>query len=326
METSEIIKRFISSIENPKMQIGGTWEKQLERVRQEKNRKPFPTLTVAQLIAQTKLKNQDIDRENIPQIQKEWIDNYNKLNKFKREQLSINDLKDKVDMSKKDLLVLGSGIAGLTTIGGGLMYENNYRQEQQKIIDSLKQKAAKTPQKQQGGTVDMYGNEIKAPIQHKNIPRSFYDTRRGIINVGEDYKKLPPQEQEELIAHENRHDWQYKNDRSNFAITHDPDYAFNERLQKKPGITETDEIYNNYHDRQQKETNLDLNSFKQNFPQFSFLSNQFLYEKGFSESMYDDKFTLEGEAQHYQKTGQKSFQQGGTISDNEKEFAKSKLI
>ena len=167
------------------------------------------------------------------------------------------------------------------------------------------------PKMQRGGTVDMYDNEIKAPIQYKDIPRSFYDSRRGIINAGEDYKNLLPQEQKELIAHENRHDWQYRNDRSNFNITHNPDYAFNDRLQKKPGITTTDEVYNNYHNRQQKETDTTLNNFKQNFPQFSFIPNQVLYDKNMTTDMYDDKFSLEGEAQYYQKTGQKSFQQGG---------------
>lgn len=178
----------------------------------------------------------------------------------------------------------------------------------------------KDPKFQKGGTVDMYGNEITAPIQFKNIPRSYYDNRRGVINVGEDYKNLSSGEQKELIAHENRHDWQYRNDRSNFNITHNPDYAFNDRLQKKPGITTTDEVYNSYHNRQQKETDTTLNNFKQNFPQFSFIPNQLLYDKGFADEMYDDKFSLEGEAQHYQKTGQKSFKDGGTINYTQDEL------
>lgn len=78
----------------------------------------------------------------------------------------------------------------------------------------------------------MYGSPINAPIQYKDIQRSFYDSRRGLINLGNDYKNMSPQYQEKVIAHENRHDWQYKNDRGNFDITHNPDYAFNEKLQK----------------------------------------------------------------------------------------------
>ena len=171
---------------------------------------------------------------------------------------------------------------------------------------------------QQGGTVDMYGNPINAPIQHKDIPRSFYDSRRGVINVGTDFDKLSPQEQDELIAHENRHDWQYKNGRSNFEITHNPEFAFNERLQKKPSIVNTDEVFNNYNNRQQKETDLELANIKKQNPQFSFMPNQILYDKGFSDGLYDNKFALEGEAQYYQKTGQKSFQEGGGIPKKQK--------
>lgn len=176
------------------------------------------------------------------------------------------------------------------------------------------------PRMQSGGTVDMYGNKIIAPIQYKDIPRSFYDSRIGVINVGTDFGKLPPQEQDELLAHENRHDWQYKNDRSNFEITHNPEFAFNERLQKKPNIVNTDEIFNKYHNRQQIETDSAIKSLKENYPEFSFTPDQVIYDKGLTDYLYDDKFSIEGEAQYYQKTGEKSFQQGGSINYTQDEL------
>ena len=201
---------------------------------------------------------------------------------------------------------------------------NKYISEGKTKAEAINLTYDEKPKMQSGGTVDMYGNPINAPIQHKDIPRSFYDSRRGLINLGNDYKNMSPQQQEKVVAHENRHAWQYKNDRSNFEITHNSEFAFNERLQKKPNIINTDEIFNKYHDRQQKETDLELADFKKQNPQFSFMPNQILYDKGFSDGLYDNKFALEGEAQYYENTGQKSFQQGGTIlkAQNGKEVPK----
>jgi hypothetical protein len=59
--------------ETPRMQQGGTsgsksWDEQLERVRKEKANKPFPKLTVVDLIAEKKLRDQNIGRELPPQM------------------------------------------------------------------------------------------------------------------------------------------------------------------------------------------------------------------------------------------------------------------
>jgi hypothetical protein len=185
--------------------------------------------------------------------------------------------------------------------------------ESSELVNKYLKKVQSNHYMQSGGEVDMYGSPINAPIQRKDTSRSFYDSRRGVINVGTDFDGMSPEEQDELIAHENRHDWQYKNDRSNFEITHNPEYAFNERLQKKPNIVNTDEIFNQYHDRQQKETDLEIVNFKKRYPQFSFVPDQMLYDKGFVDNLYDNPNSLEGEAQYYQKTGERSFQKGGTL-------------
>ena len=169
---------------------------------------------------------------------------------------------------------------------------------------------------QSGGTKDIYGNPITTTFIKKDIPRTYYNRRTGETFVGNDFLEMSEKDKKELIAHENRHDWQYKNDRSNFEITHNPEYAFNEKLQKKPSIVNTDEIYNNYHNRQQKETDLEINKIKSEFPQFSFVPNQIMYDKGFTDSLYDNPYSLEGEAQYYQNTGERSFQKGGIIKDN----------
>lgn len=41
------------------------------------------------------------------------------------------------------------------------------------------------------------------------------------------------------------------------------------------------------------------------------MPNQILYDKGLANGLYDNKFSLEGEAQYYQDTEKRSFQQGG---------------
>jgi hypothetical protein len=171
-----------------------------------------------------------------------------------------------------------------------------------------------TPIAQQGGRVDMYGNSLPDRIIQTDNPRTFYDDRTSTIVLGQDYLNADDKTNEKILAHENRHDWQYKNDRSNFNITHNPEYAFNERLQKKPIMVNSDEVYNNYHNRQQVETLMELEKVKKDYPElFSFISNQILYDKGIANSLYDNPFSLEGEAEYYQNTGQQSFQQGGKV-------------
>ena len=171
-----------------------------------------------------------------------------------------------------------------------------------------------TPIAQQGGKVDMYGNPLTDRIIQTDNPRTFYDDRTSTIVLGQDYLNADDKTKEKILAHENRHDWQYKNDRSNFNITHNPEYAFNERLQKKPIMVNSDEVYNNYHNRQQVETLMELEKVKKDYPElFSFISNQILYDKGIANSLYDNPFSLEGEAEYYQNTGKQSFQQGGKV-------------
>jgi hypothetical protein len=85
------------------------------------------------------------------QLQQEWLENYNKLNKFQREKLSIKDVSDMANISKEALL--GVGAVGLVGWGSTQAYNQSEKlNEQQKQIDSLKQNNKKLPIKQQGGT------------------------------------------------------------------------------------------------------------------------------------------------------------------------------
>lgn len=164
---------------------------------------------------------------------------------------------------------------------------------------------------QQGGQVDMYGNPITAEIQYTDAPRTFYEQRLDKIVLGKDYKKMSPEQQEKTIAHENRHSWQQQNGRTNFNLTHNPDYAFNEKLKKQPSVVDTDSNWYKYHDRKSVEIGYDLLNLKQRNPNLQFVNNDILYDKVLDSQQYNNSHSLEGEAEYYQNTGGRSFQQGG---------------
>lgn len=187
--------------------------------------------------------------------------------------------------------------------------------------------AHKSPIAQEGGNVDKYGNSIISTIKHDpNLDRSFYEARTNTINTGTDYDTWA--DKDKLLAHENYHAQQYKSDQTNYDIAHHTEDEFQARLQKKPVITSTDDIWENYHDRKEIEIgdiiNNDINNswFLQKYmndlntfsPSASKnVSSSTLYNRlGIDERMYHIPGTMEADAVKYEETGKKSFQQGGS--------------
>jgi len=164
---------------------------------------------------------------------------------------------------------------------------------------------------QDGG--DMYGSPITAKYKYdSSVNRTNYDPRTNQMIFGNDYEKLTPLEQQKTIAHENRHAWQFGNDRTNFDIVHNADTAFQSRLQKKPQMMTTDEVYQGYHNRKQKEVDADMEGFKKNNPQLSLMPNELIYKMFIDNAQYQNPNSVEGEAEYYQNTG-KQFQFGGSV-------------
>jgi len=123
---------------------------------------------------------------------------------------------------------------------------------------------------------------------------------------------LSQEERDKVLAHENRHAWQFANDRTNFMMKHHPDYAFQDRLKKRPEFPSTNEVFEDYHDRKRKEIELDVDNFRLQNPELSFMPNDLIYNKFVDSDQYNNGNSVEGEAQYYQETG-KEFQNGGEM-------------
>lgn len=180
-----------------------------------------------------------------------------------------------------------------------------------------------SPLAQEGTTVDMHGSPITAKIKlDNNVPRTFYDSRTNQMVLGSDYDRMSPEQKERVVAHENRHAWQYDNNRSNFDITHQPYLSFQARLQKKPQMMTTDDVYYNYHNRKSVESAKDIANIKNNTLGFSYVPNDIIFDKFVDNGQYDNPHSMEGETQYYEETGQHpQFQQGGFIKDNRGQWA-----
>ena len=162
--------------------------------------------------------------------------------------------------------------------------------------------------------VDMYGAPITANLKYdQSVKRTNYNPRTNTMIFGYDMPYIQSQEEKDkTLAHENRHAWQFNNDRTNFDIVHNPEYAFQERLKKKPESPSTDEVFNTYHNRKQKEVELDVKAFKMNNPDLAFMPDEIVYKKFVDSMQYDNPSSLEGEAQYYENTG-RQFQNGGEM-------------
>jgi len=164
---------------------------------------------------------------------------------------------------------------------------------------------------------DMYGNPmLSSERTNMGLDRSYYDPRLNKINYDELTRFMPEEEKDKIESHENFHAWQNANDRTNFDMVHNPNYAFQERLQRKPQLPTTDEVWHGYHNRKPIEVDTDIRNLKQNFNQFSFVPEQILYDKIVDAEQYTNPRSLEGEAKLYEDTGEYPKSKNGGWLDN----------
>ena len=169
---------------------------------------------------------------------------------------------------------------------------------------------------QNGGTVDMYGNPIIADIvRDENVARSHYDPRRNRMMLGSDFDARTPEHQLRTIAHENYHAKQFKEGRSNFDIANETPNALWARMQKRPEMMSTGEVWSDFHNRKRTEMDLDVNDLAERIPEHKLFADAFYdlgYNKVIDNAQYRNPYSMEGEAQFYEELG-REFQSGGSL-------------
>jgi hypothetical protein len=151
-----------------------------------------------------------------------------------------------------------------------------------------------------GGKIkkDLYGTPIESSIVNDpSVNRSYYDSRLDQIILGTDYdNELDQEYKDKIIAHENYHAGQYKNDRSTLLPIKDIPY-------KKPSMASTDDVYYEYHNRKPTEAQIAINEFKKNNPGFNAVPDDIIFNNIVDPEQYLDTSTMEGEAKFYEDLG-----------------------
>ena len=135
--------------------------------------------------------------------------------------------------------------------------------------------------------------------------RTYYDDRLDRIVLTPSSNFAPRQS---VINHEKFHKYQFDNLLSNYDIAHREAVP----LFKKPSMVSTDEEYYKFHDRKGREAQQDIKNVKSNYPEFTFVPDEVLFDKIIDREQYFNPFTLEGGAQEYENSLNK-FQMGGSI-------------
>ena len=139
--------------------------------------------------------------------------------------------------------------------------------------------------------------------------RTYYDSRMDRVVLTPSSSFAPKQA---VINHEKFHKYQFDNGGSNFDIAHNTKNALWARMQKKPQLPTTDEVYYDYHNRKGIENYIDVERLKQN-PNYKFIPGEILYDKIADREQYENPNSLEGEATQYERSLNK--QQGGRIGE-----------
>ena len=160
-----------------------------------------------------------------------------------------------------------------------------------------------------GSIRDKYNNPINSKIKNTDESRSRYDSRFNEILLGEDYKNATPEQKERMLAHEGFHAKQFAEGKSRFITDRDIPY-------KRPSIVSTDEIYDNYHNRKQVESDIDVNNWTNQNPSFKFAPRQLVFNNIVDNQQYDNPYSLEGEATYYENSGEipPTYQSGGSVN------------
>jgi hypothetical protein len=160
---------------------------------------------------------------------------------------------------------------------------------------------------QEGGQKDIYKRPILSKIEEDpNINRSYYDPKLDIIYAGADYAKMTPEQKNKLLAHENYHAYQFKNDKATYLPVKDIPFA-------KPSMVSTPEIWNSYYNRKPIEVETDIYNFKSVNPSFQFVPENLIFDKVVDPGQYGNPYTMEGEADFYENTGKDFMKNGGSV-------------
>lgn len=231
----------------------------------------------------------------------------------------LSDMGNRTPLRNKKLVVPNLPSLPKKAMGGSIPGAVGFTYARTKGIPSNGPYAKKTMASAQNG-VDMYGAPITAVEKHDvNLNRSHYNPRTNVMTLGNDYnvwydyngKRLEGEElknhQNELIAHENRHAWQFDNDRSNFDIAHHTDQEQWARMQKKPQMMTSDNVWNSYHNRSGIEAAMDIDNVIPFIPETKIIPEQVSRDKIFQKIVdpqrYRNPNSLEGEASYYEYTG-----------------------
>lgn len=198
-------------------------------------------------------------------------------------------------------------------MGGSIPGTVGFTYARTKGIPSEGKYAKKTLPSAQDGR-DIHGTPMYAKENYvEGLERSNYDPRLNRMNLGEDYNTWA--DKGRLKAHENYHAIQHAEGRDNFDIGHNTENRQWAEMQKRPELMSTDDTWNNFYNRKNIETNIDVNREAQNFPEAQFFpqaAGNIIANKIVDQKQYDTPDSLEGEAQRYEYTGEK-FQNGGEM-------------
>ena len=242
--------------------------------------------------------------------------NHPKEDKGKWDTINLTD--------KSDANTIAEGVASVKK----WHKENPYAFGGNVMLERYKEGGSKRKKKKQTTTteiskVDMYGKPIESKFTvDPNVERSYYDPRIDAIFMQKDYNELDPYQKEKMLAHENYHAYQFKNDRSTYLPIKDVPY-------QRPSMVSTDDIYYGYHNRKPIEAQIDIDRFKEKNPSFQFIADDAIFNKVIDSEQYLNPQTLEGEAKFYEDLGAESneplYAKGGLIKRADGSYSKRGL-
>lgn len=176
-------------------------------------------------------------------------------------------------------------------------------------LNRLRQDINVIPNYQYGGEIEESDlpNPVNGIVFKPEGGRTYYDDRLDRIVLTPQSDFAPRQA---VINHEKFHKYQFDNGLSNFDIAQNTDESTWARMQKRPQLPTTDEVYYGFHDRKGRENQIDIDRVKQN-ETLGFVPDDIIYDKIVDRQQYENEYSLEGEATEYERSLYK--QSGGKI-------------
>lgn len=170
---------------------------------------------------------------------------------------------------------------------------------------------------QQGGKIinSNLPDPINGVIYNPQGERTYYDDRLDRIVLTPQSNFAP---RESVINHEKYHKYQFDSGLSNYDIALNTENYNWARMQKRPQLPTTEEVYYDYHNRKPMEVDKDIEGLRRVLD-FRFVPNDILFDKIIDQEQYSNPKSFEGEAMKYENSLIR--QQGGMkLSENEIAF------